>query len=265
MEGKGSFLGNLFTSALLFMVSPVLGLINFFLPSLAGSGGGIFSGIANLFKGIFSGSGPSGQGSAPESATQTASYQAPSADRAGNGWAASSLRSPFGEAADNNRQRPVVYSPTAGYDPAAARAAYGAADVRALDPQFQAPVERVMERLRAKGWDPVIASGLRTQEEQDEKVSGGFSAAKHSKHQDGLAVDIVQRGLGWKGEASDKSFQFWKDLQEAGEAEGLISGARWTKEKDGIEADVAHLQLPVGNSSGPRYASQSRKAPTATA
>lgn len=118
--------------------------------------------------------------------------------------------------------------------------AAGGNNISALDPRFQAPVSRVLSRLRDKGWDPVIRSGVRTQSEQDEKVAQGLSATRNSKHLDGLAADITDRKLGWD---IPKDHPFWKDLQAIAEDEGLVSGARWRLEKDGIDRDVAHIQL----------------------
>jgi hypothetical protein len=155
-------------------------------------------------------------------------------------------------------------SGTPGYDAQAARAKLGERNVEALDPQFQDPVKRIMARLEQKGWNPQIGSGIRDKEEQKKKVDQKLSATMDSKHLVGLAVDIVngpqqgRKGSGWDGEYADRNHPFWKDLQEAAEEVGMISGSRWTKEKDGIEADLAHVQF---RRPSPQLVANSQQAP----
>lgn len=73
----------IFTGLLQFMISPLQGILSFFSPAQDSSGGGIFSGIANLFKGLFQDNAPQSPASAEAVApTLLKSYQEEAAARA---------------------------------------------------------------------------------------------------------------------------------------------------------------------------------------
>lgn len=110
--------------------------------------------------------------------------------------------------------------------------------LKGLNPNLVPKISQVMQILIDKGWNPVIASGLRTEDEQRKKVEQGYSSTMHSHHLTGSAIDIVDSRYMWNKEASNKDFQYWKDLQAAVESVGLESGGAWKIR------DVAHVQLP---------------------
>jgi hypothetical protein len=114
-----------------------------------------------------------------------------------------------------------------------------------LDPVLQEKIPLIMDDLRAKGWQPKIASAIRTPEEQAEKVRLGYSKTMNSKHLKGKAVDIVDERYGWKGDAANPDYQFWKDLGEAALRHGLQWGGNWKTFRD-----VAHIQTALANQPG---------------
>ena len=114
-----------------------------------------------------------------------------------------------------------------------------------LDEDFSPKVKSVLRALHAKGWQPRVAEGFRTIEQQQEKIDAGHSSLKdpnNSKHVQGLAADIIDQRWGWGGEASDTNHQFWQDLGEAARAEGLTWGGDWKSFKD-----VAHVEADNNN------------------
>lgn len=111
-----------------------------------------------------------------------------------------------------------------------------------LNPMLIDKVNVILSKLTQKGWRPRVASGLRSVEEQQEKIDQGRSSLKNprdSKHVQGRAVDIIDSRYGWNGPASDLDFQFWNDLGEAAREVGLVWGGDWKSFKD-----VAHVEMP---------------------
>lgn len=117
---------------------------------------------------------------------------------------------------------------------------------------FVNKIINIIDKLTAKGWFPVVASGLRTRAEQAKKVQDGVSKTMESKHLIGKAVDIVDKRYFWgvpnaahntnvKNEirhAARLDFCFWQDLGAAvREEKGLIWGGLWEHFKD-----VAHVE-----------------------
>jgi len=110
-----------------------------------------------------------------------------------------------------------------------------------LDPTFAQKIRQILSRLAEKGWQPRVAEGLRSLEQQQKKIDQGRSSLKNprnSKHIQGTAVDIIDSRYGWQGPASDLNFQFWNDLGEAAKEVGLTWGGNWKTFKD-----VAHVEL----------------------
>ncbi len=119
-----------------------------------------------------------------------------------------------------------------------------------LNEKLSGMLPGIMEDLRAKGWNPMIASAIRTPEEQAEKVRQGYSQAMNSKHLYGKAVDIVDKNYGWDGKASDPNFQFWKDLGEAAKKRGATWGGDWKSFKDPAHVQVSLLNALANQDSG---------------
>jgi peptidoglycan L-alanyl-D-glutamate endopeptidase CwlK len=109
--------------------------------------------------------------------------------------------------------------------------------LESLEPEFREKVRRVLAGLEQKNWQPKVAEGRRTREEQAEKFRRGVTRTMNSKHLCGIAADIIDRRHGWGGPAADTNFQFWKDLGEVAKREGLEWGGDWT-----TFVDVAHIQ-----------------------
>lgn len=89
-----------------------------------------------------------------------------------------------------------------------------------LTPGFRLKVGQVVNDLRGKGYDPIIASALRTKAQQKEKVAKGYSMTTKSMHlggSDGLsrAADIVPRGAGWNANK-----RYWLMLASSAMAHG---------------------------------------------
>src|SRR5512132_3482491 len=97
------------------------------------------------------------------------------------------------------------------------------ADISHIHPIFKFKLDLILADLKLLGWEPIIASGVRTPAEQAEKVKQGFSQTMHSWHVlgtaqmipagraaidevHGSAADVVDRRYGWDGRAQNKDF-----------------------------------------------------------
>lgn len=76
--------------------------------------------------------------------------------------------------------------------------------------------ERLCSVVRAasQGTDIMVLQGLRTQAEQDAALASGHSQRRHSKHQDGKAVDLMPlnaegQPVGWKDHAPFRVLAHW--------------------------------------------------------
>jgi hypothetical protein len=128
------------------------------------------------------------------------------------------------------------------------------AAMETLHPVFKSRVDRVIGDLHAKGWQPVLVYGRRTEEQQRQKIAEGVGG-KHSWHVAsteaylptaekaffdvvrGCAADIVDRRWAWDGPCKNKNHQFWKDLGASAKKHDLEWGGDWKKR------DVAHVQM----------------------
>ncbi len=111
-----------------------------------------------------------------------------------------------------------------------------------VTPYLQTRVLKIFVILESKGWQPIVAEGVRTLKEQQKKIDQGVSQLKNpkrSRHTTGDAVDIVDKRYGWEGPMSNLNHQFWKDLGKAAVEQGLEWGGNWKTFKD-----VAHVQVP---------------------
>lgn len=87
----------------------------------------------------------------------------------------------------------------------------------------------------------MIIETLRTEEQHQEDIASGHSWVVHSKHQDGLAIDIcpyyqyMEHGddkLQW-----DSSDPIWQSIGLIGEDLDLTWGGRWQQK------DMGHFEL----------------------
>lgn len=104
-----------------------------------------------------------------------------------------------------------------------------------LDPIFKPVAIELLARSVEAGVCLMIVDTLRTPEEHEANLAKGVSWTKHSKHLDGLAIDICPYDtyqlhgpdkLQWN--ADDPA---WEKLGVIGESLGLRWGGRW-KQKD---------------------------------
>ena len=118
-----------------------------------------------------------------------------------------------------------------------------------LDAQFKPIAFELLARTVEAGIPVMIINTRRTTAEQAIYLSTGASSVQHSKHQDGLAIDVCPYSQ-WLEFGEDK-LQWcaddpqWPKLGAIGEALGLRSGRRW---KDPHDPGHFEMLLP-----GERY------------
>jgi hypothetical protein len=135
-------------------------------------------------------------------------------------------------------------------------------DLADVDSDLRDNVDRVMLRLRARGFDPRASCTFRSSEVQDTlfafggstKARGGQSCHNHTSHGEAAswAVDLWDGGLGLglvagRAEAMDAQVPFLNALGDEGRAEGLVWGGTWRGRSSawtarGLGWDPAHLQ-----------------------
>lgn len=117
-----------------------------------------------------------------------------------------------------------------------------------LSPAFRIYAVELLARLVEAGVPVMIIDTLRTQAEQDEAVRTGHSKVKHSKHQDGLAIDLcpyetfAQFGpdkLAW-----DRDNPAWATIGKIVESLGMGWGGRFGESSPGAGDgwDPGHVQ-----------------------
>lgn len=79
------------------------------------------------------------------------------------------------------------------------------ANIKGLKSPFKAKVVQVLVALGSAGFQPFVASGVRSLAAQRELVKAGRSRTMKSAHLVGLAADIVDRRFGW----APPSSLFW--------------------------------------------------------
>lgn len=116
------------------------------------------------------------------------------------------------------------------------------ADLRALHPYFRDKIIALIDLCRKKGIELAVAESYRTHAKQAEYFGMGRkytrSAGGKSKHQYGLAVDLVPIVNGqpeWENKA------LWKKIGTLGESLGLRWGGRWR-----APYDPAHFEWSGG-------------------
>lgn len=120
-----------------------------------------------------------------------------------------------------------------------------------LDPVFRPTAEALLARLVEARIPVVITYTGRTDAEQARAVASGHSEVMHSRHQDGMAMDVVpirsfENGhvveLQWTG--SDPR---WQQIGAFAEALGLRWGGRFGERPPGSGTgwDKGHVERPA--------------------
>lgn len=109
-------------------------------------------------------------------------------------------------------------------------------DLDTLDAKFRPLAVELLARLTEAHIPVLIVNTRRTAAEQAANVAKGVSWVSHSKHEDGLAIDIVPYEVYTSSSGGDKLLwdehdQIWLKIGQIGEALGLRWGGRW-KQKD---------------------------------
>lgn len=105
-----------------------------------------------------------------------------------------------------------------------------------LAPAFRPLAMELLARSIEAGIAVMIVNTLRTTQEQAAAVARGVSWVQHSKHQDGLAIDICPYET-WQLHGDDKlqwnaTDPTWQVLGRIGEALGLRWGGRFKPQRD---------------------------------
>ncbi len=104
-----------------------------------------------------------------------------------------------------------------------------------LDPRFRPVAIELLARCVEAGIQVMIIDTLRTPEEHQANLASGVSWTRHSKHLDGLAIDICPYDM-YQLHGPDKlrwnaGDPVWQKIGAIGESLGLRWGGRW-KQKD---------------------------------
>ncbi len=119
-----------------------------------------------------------------------------------------------------------------------------------LAPRFKPLAIELIALLTAAGILVLIVQTTRTGAEQAINLAKGVSWVQHSKHQDGLAIDVCPFDvyalhgpdkLAWNTLSSDP---VWEKMGAIGEKLGLRWGGRWTQ-KDLVHFEYQDPKTPV--------------------
>ena len=119
-------------------------------------------------------------------------------------------------------------------------------DLDSLDPKFKPLAFVLLARLVEARIPVVIVNTRRTALEQQQAIAKGVSWVTHSKHQDGLAIDIAPYEVYALHGADKLQWSIdpvWLRIGQIGEAVGLRWGGRWT------QADYGHFEY-AGSTGG---------------
>jgi hypothetical protein len=124
---------------------------------------------------------------------------------------------------------------------------------RALDdltPEFRRIAIEFLAQLLEDGLAVMIVATGRTQAEQDAAFARGASKVRHSRHQDGMALDVCPFAA-WNLHGPDK-LQWgrdpaWQRIGAIAERLGLRWGGRFGESSPGAGDgwDPGHVELPV--------------------
>lgn len=123
-----------------------------------------------------------------------------------------------------------------------------------LDPRFKPIAIEFLARLVEQRIVVLIVNTRRTDAEQADAIARGVSWVKRSKHQDGLAMDVVPYDLALL-HGDDKLLwntndPVWLRIRDIAERLGLRSGARFTPlNAIGVGKDPGHVELVLANGS----------------
>jgi hypothetical protein len=117
-------------------------------------------------------------------------------------------------------------------------------DIALLLPAFQPKVLRLLERMHARGFDPVVHETYRSAERAIALQKAGKTRnGKDSMHCYRAAVDVISKAHGWE------SPQFFKALGQEAIALGLTWGGDWDANPKTEQSfdDRPHVQaIPLG-------------------
>lgn len=119
-----------------------------------------------------------------------------------------------------------------------------------LDPRFKPLAIEFLARLVEQKIMVLVVNTLRTDAEQADAIKRGVSWVKRSKHQDGLAMDVVPYDV-YLFNGPDKLLWstndlIWLRIRDTAERLGLRSGARFTPlNAIGVGKDPGHVELVV--------------------
>lgn len=111
-----------------------------------------------------------------------------------------------------------------------------------LEVKFRTRVVWLLARLVEAGIPVFIVNTRRTAAEQRDACASGHSWLPHSKHQDGLAIDLVPYEI-YQLAGADKlewngADPVWQRIGKIGESMGLVWGGRWEVR------DMGHFEAP---------------------
>lgn len=118
-----------------------------------------------------------------------------------------------------------------------------------LSPAFRPLAMELLARATEAGIAVMIVNTRRTAEEQAANIAKRVSWVSHSKHEDGLAIDICPFET-WNLHGPDKlawsaADPAWSQLGAIGEALGLRWGGRWQQKDLGHFEMGEHAAVPI--------------------
>jgi hypothetical protein len=112
--------------------------------------------------------------------------------------------------------------------------------VNGVDSHLLDLAKNIIDKLRAEGWQAIINNAYRTAAQAAANATKGVGIL-HSKHCEGLAVDIIDQRYGWDGPLKNiEEFRLAYSAQVSNYKE-LTWGGHWTKY--GALGDWAHIEL----------------------
>ncbi len=116
-----------------------------------------------------------------------------------------------------------------------------------LDPRFKPLAVLFLARLVEQRIAVLIVNTRRTASEQAAAIARGVSWVPHSKHEDGLAMDVAPYDV-WALHGDDKALwntndPIWLKIGTIAESVGLRWGGRWSPVNAmGIGRDAGHVE-----------------------